>query len=420
MDEPQPNTLAEHLKILEKLRVDGVFSGDEFQKIKKRLLETQVGAAPEAQSEQIPGTAQHNHQEQPSADVTSIVDPYRVFKTIALDVLIVCAFGFAGAAIVGIVFHFRLRSTAVIFPLALADALSYTIGYTVVGIRSPGEQYWPRLLYVAIFAWLASIIDVALLGLSIIGWAFSSIWIALAVAMGGGIGLHLRGASKVPGPVENTFERWNWRRIPLRTQLIAAVSAAAIVILGVSYITYSYEPRPQTAYANLKLGMTMQHVIRLKGNSPSKVGEFQEAKDQNLAQRGTPVHDLLTQRSLILFDTIRLPNGKQVDDYPVWAYDSTDNHTTLRLDFDSGTKTLTGIACVSTAYSDTSPFGLMDCPDLLGIQDRWSEDDLVKKLGNPMKENRDGDVKILRYGDLGVQYFLTQGHVFMMSIFSTQ
>jgi hypothetical protein len=273
---------------------------------------------------------------------------------------------------------------------------------------------------VAIFAWLASALEIIPLGLSIIVWALSSIWIAMATAMGGGIGLRLRETPKGTDPVENSSERWTWSKIPVRTQLIAAAATAAILILGTSYIVYEHEPKPQAAYSNLKLGMTMQQVKYVKGSSPSVVGEFQGANDQDVGQGGRPAHDPLTQQTMLLFNAIRLPNGRHIEDYPMWAYASTDKHSILRVDFDSNTKELIGVSCISTSDSGTSPFGIMSCQDLLGIQDRWSEDDLVKKLGNPTEEKMDGDVKIVRYNALGVQYFLAQGHVYMLSLFSAQ
>lgn len=389
-----------------------------FQKIKARLLKKPLEAAPEAQSGQATEPTRDDNQKQTPCDVTPIGDPYRVIKTIGLDVLTVFGFGFAGAAIVALVFHFRLRPTAAIAPLALAEILSYTLGFSIVGFRASDEQYWRRQLYVAIFAWPIGLINVLMLGLPITGWAFSSIWIALAAAMGGMIGPRLRGFPKDPVFVEDKTRPWNWRLIPLRTSLIAAASAAAIVILGTSYIAYDSEPKPETVYSNLKLGMTMQQVEHAEGNRPSKVEVFQDQNAQDLALGGTPVHDFLSQRTMLLLDATKLPNGRKVDDYPVWAYSSADQHTTLRVDFDPKTKALMSVACISTAYSDTAPFGLMDCPELRGIQDRSSQDDLIKRLGNPTDEKSDGDVRIFRYEDLGVQYFLTEGHVFMLSIFS--
>jgi len=305
-------------------------------------------------------------------------------------------------------------------PLALADVLSYTLGFSVVGTRASDEQYWRRQLYVAIIAWPIGIVEVPFWGLSITGWAFSGIWIALAVALGGVIALHLRRLSKSLALVEVKVGPWKWGKIQLRTMLPAAASAAAIVILGTSYIAYDNETKPETVYSNLKLGMTMRQVKHAKGDSPSQVGVFQDAKGQDLAQGGAPIHDILSQRTLLLLDATKLPIGKKVDDYPVWAYSSTDQHTVLRVDFDPHAKTLTGVACIATAYDGQSPFGMMDCQDLLGIQDRWSEDALVEKLGKPNEEKTDGDVKIFRYTDLGVQYFLMQGGVFMLSLFSTQ
>ena len=53
MDESHPNVLAEQLKVLEELRVGGIFTEDEFESIKKKLLAKQLKASLDARPEPV-------------------------------------------------------------------------------------------------------------------------------------------------------------------------------------------------------------------------------------------------------------------------------------------------------------------------------------------------------------------------------
>ena len=420
MDEPHPDILAEQLKVLEELRVGGVLTDIEFEGIKTKLLAKQPKASGEARPEQAADVTQVATPDEPPTQIGVINELYRILKPLALDGLIVFGFGIAGAALVALAFHFRLRPTVAMAPLAVADVLSFALGFAVVGMRAPVEYYWRRQLYVAVIAWMFAILTVPVLRLSLSAWAFSAIWVGLALALGGVSGRHLRRLSENHAPVVVKIGPRTWAKIPFQAILPAAAAVAAIVILGTSFIAYVSQTKPETVYSNLKLGMTMQQVKEAEGDKPSLVGIFHDANAQDPVPEGAPIHDLLSQRALVLLDATKIPIGKKVEDYPVWSYSSADQHTVLRVDFDQNTKALTGVSCLSTAYDRPNSFGIMNCQGLLGIQDRWSEDALVKKLGKPDEEKTDGDVKILRYTDHGVQYFLMQGGVFMVSLFTPQ
>jgi hypothetical protein len=73
MDASKPTYLTDQLERLQKLRVDGVISDDEFQKLKSRLLEKELGASPDAQSTKEIGTSEHDNKEQTPTD-TALVE----------------------------------------------------------------------------------------------------------------------------------------------------------------------------------------------------------------------------------------------------------------------------------------------------------------------------------------------------------
>jgi uncharacterized protein YuzE len=168
-----------------------------------------------------------------------------------------------------------------------------------------------------------------------------------------------------------TRDRWNWRRAARRT-LVAFGAIIAVAALGTVGVVVVEEvgdmPRPQTGYADLRLGMTMTEVKYLKGYPPNVI-------DKNDTDKLGGWRVVNATKDL---------NGRHVEDFAEWSYEINDK-TRIDIDFDSKNGKVTGIGCFSAE--------VMECPPLFGIQDGTTEDVLLKKLGKPSHQQIDGVTK---------------------------
>jgi len=193
-----------------------------------------------------------------------------------------------------------------------------------------------------------------------------------------------------------TRDRWNWRRVA-RWSLISLGSLVGLVILGGVGLFVFYRvdnwPHKQTAYEDLYLGMTMAEVKYIKG-IPSVVLDppKYDAKFGGPLQLGVP--------------TKALPEGKHVEDYFWWQYDSSGSR--LDVDFDPKTKAINRIGCYSKA--------VLNCPLLLGLSDGSSENVVIEKLGKPSFEHIDGVAKEMEFANFGVWFYLEKQKVYYLGV----
>jgi hypothetical protein len=194
-----------------------------------------------------------------------------------------------------------------------------------------------------------------------------------------------------------TRDRLDWRKVARRS-LIGFASIIAFVALGLS-IMFVYEniqeiPHRATAYADLRLGMSMAEVKYVKGY-PTDV----------LENLGEESGDTKGFRRVIA--VTELKNGQKVEHYATWEYAQTDQKHRIEVDFDN-IGTLNQIACFS---QDTT-----NCPILFGIRDGTSENALLEKLGNPTNEEIDGVTKRIEYQQLGAWFYLEKKKVYMIGV----
>jgi hypothetical protein len=88
-----------------------------------------------------------------------------------------------------------------------------------------------------------------------------------------------------------TKDRWPWRRFVARSALvILGIIVAAGAIIG-GFIFLNQPPTPilarQTEYAGLRLGMSPNEVLYIKG-TPNFVSQRAEAVEFNLFEAGVP------------------------------------------------------------------------------------------------------------------------------------
>lgn len=194
-----------------------------------------------------------------------------------------------------------------------------------------------------------------------------------------------------------TKDRWRWRKIIGRTALFAllliAGSAAIIAIVQYWDEIFPAQLQQQTQYAGLKLGMSPQEVMYIKGY-PAEVLE--------------EVADPAWKGILKNTKTKELKEGKKIADYQHWAYDEYKLY--LKVEFNSERTKVVGIRC----YSEDK-FGR--CPAVGSVRDGVSEKDALRKLGGPAEQRIDDATKSIRFPGLGVKLWLTQEQVYMLEIY---
>jgi hypothetical protein len=120
-----------------------------------------------------------------------------------------------------------------------------------------------------------------------------------------------------------TKDRWRWRRIAGRTALIlTAIVVLTGTISGGLYF-WNHLPMtlvPQTEYAGLRLGISPDEVMYIKGYPPTVYAEAPPPAGWPGAGWQEAV------------DTKDLKNGKRVQDYRDWSYEH-DEHSRIDLTF---------------------------------------------------------------------------------------
>lgn len=122
------------------------------------------------------------------------------FKSILLDALIVYGLTFVCGAIVGALSSSlaspmtleKLRTPNMIIAIALSNSFASILGFFIVGFRAARNQYWRHLFLVALFVWIASLINVVFFGIPFARWFFGIFAMALFMGIGGGLRLLAR------------------------------------------------------------------------------------------------------------------------------------------------------------------------------------------------------------------------------------
>lgn len=107
------------------------------------------------------------------------------------DVLIVFASTFIGGFLVGFLaalLHWDSETYAV--TLGLTNILFGSIGFLIAGLLVTRDR-WAHLCHVGFASWLLSLVNLAF-GVSLIQWLFAIVFIAVMMAIGGGMAALIR------------------------------------------------------------------------------------------------------------------------------------------------------------------------------------------------------------------------------------
>jgi hypothetical protein len=149
----------------------------------------------------------------------------------------------------------------------------------------------------------------------------------------------------------------------------------------------------QTEYAGLRLGMSPDEVMYIKGYPPQVLGE----PDKDGEWKG--------DRPVIA--TNQLQKGKRVEDYDIWSYEN--DQSRIDVIFNPEKTTVIAIEC----YSNDR---LRRCPSVAGVSDGDSEQQVIRKLGPPDASYIMGITKSLNYRTLGLILKLTKEQVYWLAI----
>lgn len=193
-----------------------------------------------------------------------------------------------------------------------------------------------------------------------------------------------------------TKDRWKWRGIAKRAALISLGAVLLGVLVGGGAYLYHRLPTPvstQTVYAGLRLGMSQDEVLYLRGYPPSVLGEA--------------VSDPKWKGFHVVLETNKLPEGKTAADYRYWSY--RDNYRTIEIVFNDERNAVVAVQC----YSDDK---LGRCPAIAGVQDGEYETNVLRKLGDKPTSKLNGTTKTLTYPDLGIRLWLAREQVYRLEI----
>jgi len=194
-----------------------------------------------------------------------------------------------------------------------------------------------------------------------------------------------------------TKDRWNWRRFVKRTAVVCLGVVLLGVVAGAGVYLYKQIPTAvsrQTGYAGIRLGMSQDEVLYIKGYPPTVLAE--EVSDPQL------------KGFFLVLETSKLEKGKSVGDYRHWSYK--EHYRNINIAF-SDARTVVAIQC----FSDDK---LGRCPAIAGIEDGDHETKALRMLGNNPQAKISGITKSLTYPELGVQLHLTKEQVYMLEVSS--
>jgi len=198
-----------------------------------------------------------------------------------------------------------------------------------------------------------------------------------------------------------TKDRWRWRRIITH---IALAFAAIVVLTGTLFgglYFWNHFPIPlgrQIEYAGLRLGMSPQDVLYIKGYPSGVADEPSGVVDE--APKQNPFAAYIS--------TDKLKPGKSVDDYRQWWYERSHDGS-ISVTFNPEKTAVIAIECLSLDL-------IGRCPSLAQVFHGDSEQEVIRKLGPPDASRFEGVLKSLSYRTLGIELTLETERVIKLSI----
>jgi hypothetical protein len=200
-----------------------------------------------------------------------------------------------------------------------------------------------------------------------------------------------------------TRETRAWRSLPKVVGfVVGTLFLLGLLWFGSTALNGYLHSRPHrvTTYSEITLGYSKTDVLYTKGN-PSDVlvddapGDFP---------------------GRLKIEVSAIPKGKRPSDYQYWDYEPPDAGR-LDVDYSPTSQRVVRIFCYSTNMNGP----LRYCPELLGVSAGATEDDILTRLGKPTSSDLDEPslVKILRYRQWNVAYYLERRRVYALEIESS-
>lgn len=186
-------------------------------------------------------------------------------------------------------------------------------------------------------------------------------------------------------------EQWKLARKLKITSLVLVV----VLVVGFAgvwgYNAWENRPQMQTGYYGVQLGMNANEVLYVLGQ-PSSVSEPPAKGEQ-----GWPITK---------FEDI--PKDKTIRDYISWFYEGDQVKPRVDIRFLLATKKVRAVACYATATQY--------CHAVNGVGIGTTEEAVIKQLGEPSETKMQDTVKILKYKNQRVSFFLAQKAVYMIVV----
>jgi hypothetical protein len=162
-----------------------------------------------------------------------------------------------------------------------------------------------------------------------------------------------------------TKDRWRWRRIAKLCALILITPVALTgAVIGGLYVWRQLPATiyPQTEYAGLRLGISPDEVIYIKGYPLNVYGPPEKEGEWAGFQR--------------MFKAEELEKGEHVKNYQGWLYE--DGFKRIDIKFNTEKSAVVEIECMSRDRESQRR-----CPPIFGVTDGDSEREVIRKLGPP-------------------------------------
>jgi hypothetical protein len=191
---------------------------------------------------------------------------------------------------------------------------------------------------------------------------------------------------------------------------IAKVSAAIVLvscllIVGERYFNFK---KSLHSYRNIQMGAIRQEVQYRLGYPESVLGPLVSISDTEAKASGwpggwSPVYYTDRKRD----PKNAMPDDKTINDFPDWVYEEMGITFTVRFVDDK----VSSLACM-----DNSGKRYSLCNFVAGVSIGDSEERISKILGKPTDFEYIGSAKLIRYRDLGLEFDLVKGEVYMITL----
>lgn len=190
------------------------------------------------------------------------------------------------------------------------------------------------------------------------------------------------------------FVRVNWKKISL------AFAMLAIAWLVVGFVRFI---DGLSGYCNVHRTDDREEVLYRLGYPPVVMGEPEKITEMS---DGYWSRAYWTDKKANPKNA--MPEDKKINDYSEWSYDlgqKGEGSGSIGVAFYQPKNRVKSISCMG----DT-------CPSLASVAIDDTEEQVQHKLGKPNRYKRDGVSKTLRYDDIGVEFILTKGRVYHLTL----